>query len=131
MADETRWYSLRVISGKEKKIRERLIADILRSGWADIVPQIIVPSEKVYKIRNSKKVIMERNILPGYLLVEAYPSKFSGEIVQHLSNMPDVIHFLGKNNPIPMTQVEANRMIGKVDDYRDARGPMIERFKAG
>ena len=83
MADETRWYSLRVISGKEKKIRERLIADILRSGWADIVPQIIVPSEKVYKIRNSKKVIMERNILPGYLLVEAYPSKFSGEIVQH------------------------------------------------
>ena len=34
MADETRWYSLRVISGKEKKIRERLIADILRSGWA-------------------------------------------------------------------------------------------------
>ena len=120
MADETRWYSLRVISGKEKKIRERLIADILRSGWADIVPQIIVPSEKVYKIRNSKKVIMERNILPGYLLVEAFPSKFSGEIVQHLSNMPDVIHFLGKNNPIPMTQVEANRMLGKVDDSQDA-----------
>ena len=119
MADETRWYSLRVISGKEKKIRERLIADILRSGWADIVPQIIVPSEKVYKIRNSKKV------------VEAYPSKFSGEIVQHLSNMPDVIHFLGKNNPIPMTQVEANRMLGKVDDSQDAGETMIEPFIAG
>ena len=131
MADETRCYSLRVISGKEKKIRERLIADILRSGWADIVPQIIVPSEKVYKIRNSKKVIMERNILPGYLLVEAYPSKFSGEIVQHLSNMPDVIHFLGKNNPIPMTQVEANRMLGKVDDSQDAGETMIEPFIAG
>jgi len=131
MADETRWYSLRVISGKEKKIRERLIADILRSGWADIVPQIIVPSEKVYKIRNSKKVIMERNILPGYLLVEAYPFKFSGEIVQHLSNMPDVIHFLGKNNPIPMTQVEANRMLGKVDDSQDAGETMIEPFIAG
>jgi transcription termination/antitermination protein NusG len=131
MADETRWYSLRVISGKEKKIRERLIADILRSGWADIVPQIIVPSEKVYKIRNSKKVIIERNILPGYLLVEAYPAKFSGEIVQHLSNMPDVIHFLGKNNPIPMTQVEANRMLGKVDDSQDAGETMIEPFIAG
>ena len=102
MAEEKKWYSLRVISGKEKKIRERLVAEITRSGWSDIVTQVIVPSEKVYKIRNSKKVIIERNILPGYLLVEAQPEKFSAEIVQHIANMPDIIHFLGKNDPIPM-----------------------------
>ena len=59
MAEETKWYSLRVISGKEKKIRERLVAEITRSGWLEIVTQVIVPSEKVYKIRNGKKVIVQ------------------------------------------------------------------------
>jgi transcriptional antiterminator NusG len=91
----------------------------------------LVPSEKVYKIRNGKKVILERNILPGYILVEALQSKFSGEIVQTISNVLNVIHFLGKNHPIPMTQVEANRMLGKVDDSQDVSAAMIEPFLVG
>ncbi|MDQ3142314.1 MAG: transcription termination/antitermination protein NusG [Bacteroidota bacterium] len=131
MSEDKRWYSLRVISGKEKKIKERLEAEIHRSGWSEFITQVIVPSEKVYKIRNGKKVIMERNILPGYLLVESFHNKLTGEIVQHLTNMPDVIHFLGKNNPIPMTQVEANRMLGKVDDSLNAGETMIEPFISG
>lgn len=105
--------------------------EIQRSGWGDFVTQILVPSEKVYKIRNGKKVIMERNILPGYILVEAYPSKFSGEIIQTLSGMTNVIHFLGRNNPIPMQQSEANRMLGKVDDSQDLVEAMIEPYLVG
>ncbi len=131
MAEEKKWYSLRVISGKEKKIRERLVAEIARSGWTEIVTQVIVPSEKVYKIRNSKKVIIERNILPGYLLVEAQPEKFSAEIVQHISNMPDIIHFLGKNDPTPMKKAEANRMLGKVDESQEIGETMMEPFIPG
>ena len=131
MEEESRWYSLRVISGKEKKIKERMELEIQRSGWGDFVTQILVPSEKVYKIRNGKKVIMERNILPGYILVEAFPSKFSGEIIQTLSGMINVIHFLGRNNPIPMQQSEANRMLGKVDDSQDLIEAMIEPYLVG
>ena len=60
-----RWYSLRVISGKERKIKERIELEIQRSGWTDFITQILVPTEKVYKIRQGKKVISERHILPG------------------------------------------------------------------
>jgi transcriptional antiterminator NusG len=56
-ADDKRWYSLRVISGKEKKIQERILLEIERSGWKDIVFSVVVPTEKVYKIRNGKKVM--------------------------------------------------------------------------
>lgn len=131
MSEEKKWYSLRVISGKEKKIRDRVALEIQRSGWTEIITQVIVPSEKVYKIRNGKKVIMERNILPGYLLIEAIPGKFSGEMVQTIANMPDIIHFLGKNIPIPMTQTEANRMLGKVDESLEMVETMIEPFIVG
>jgi transcriptional antiterminator NusG len=131
MSEDKKWYSLRVVSGKEKSIKERIELEVQRNEWTEIVTQILVPSEKVYKIRNGKKVILERNILPGYILVEAVSTKFSGEMVQTISNVANVIHFLGKTNPIPMTQVEANRMLGKVDDSQEVTAAMIEPFLVG
>jgi transcriptional antiterminator NusG len=128
MSEEKKWYSLRVISGKEKKIKERVELEIQRSEWGDFITQVIVPTEKVYKIRNGKKVISERNILPGYILIEAEPSKLTGEVVQAIANVPNVIHFLGKNTPIPMMQAEANRLLGKVDESQDAGEQMLEPF---
>ena len=127
----TKWYSLRVISGKERAIKERIELEIQRSGWTDFIPQILVPSEKVYKIRNGKKVIMERNILPGYILLEANPDRLTGEVIQAISSIPNVIHFLGKNNPIPMQEAEANRMLGKVDESQELGEALIEPFIEG
>ena len=131
MSEEKKWYSLRVISGKERKIKERIELEIHRSKWEDAVTQVLVPTEKVYKIRNGKKVISERNILPGYILVEAVPKRFSGEIVQAIANIPNVIHFLGKTNPIPMRESEAIRMLGKVDESQDMGESLIEPFIVG
>ncbi len=131
MSEEKKWYSLRVISGKEKKVKERVELEIQRNGWDSFITQVIVPTEKVYKIRGGKKVISERNILPGYILVEAEPSKLTGEVVQAIANIPNVIHFLGKNAPIPMQNSEANRLLGKVDESQDAGEQMLEPFLVG
>ncbi len=126
-----KWYSLRVISGKEKKIKERLDLEISRSGWDSVVKQIVVPTEKVYKIRSGKKVIIERNILPGYILVEADSERFKGEVVRGMTNLPNVMHFLGREHPLPMTDVEANRLLGKVDESQDIGEKLIEPFLNG
>ncbi|MEM6395774.1 MAG: transcription termination/antitermination protein NusG [Bacteroidota bacterium] len=131
MAETKKWYSLRVISGKEKKIKERIELELRRRNWEERVTQIIVPTEKVYKIRNGKKVISERNILPGYILVEADSYNFSGEVVDTISGIPNVIHFLGKSSPIPMQDHEANRLLGKVDESLEAGDTMIEPFIVG
>lgn len=131
MTEDKKWYSLRVISGKEKKIKERVELEIKRNGWENFIFQVIVPTEKVYKIRTGKKVISERNILPGYILIEAEPTKFSGEVVQAIANVQNVIHFLGKNTPIPMLTSEANRLLGKVDESKDAGEQMLEPFLVG
>ena len=131
MSEDKKWYSLRVVSGKEKSIKERIELEIQRNKWEEVVTQVLVPSEKVYKIRNGKKVIIERNILPGYILVEAVHGKFSGEMVQVITNVANVIHFLGKTHPIPMSQTEANRMLGKVDDSQEVTASMIEPFIVG
>lgn len=131
MDDGKRWYSLRVISGKEKKIKERIELEVQRNKWDDFITQVLVPSEKVYKIRSGKKVVLERNILPGYILLEILPARLSGEVISAIANIPNVIHFLGRNNPIPMQQSEANRMLGKVDESQEIGEAMIEPFIEG
>lgn len=126
-----RWYCLRVISGKERKLRERIELEIKRSKWDDFITSVFVPTEKVYKIRNGKKIILEKNILPGYILVEAEEGKLNGEISQAIANVNNVIHFLGKQIPTPMRESEVNRILGKVDEANDAGVALEEPFIIG
>ena len=128
---DRKWYSLRVISGKERKIQERILLEIERSNWKETVFSVVVPTEKVYKIRNGKKVMTERNLLPGYILVEALGGKLNGDIAKMISDIPNVIHFLGKETPLPMTQTEANRLLGKVDESAETGETLSEPFLIG
>lgn len=129
--EDRKWYSLRVISGKEKSIKERIEKEIGISGWNEIVFSVVVPTEKVYKIVGGKKQIKERNLLPGYILVEAVGAKLNGDVAKAISEIPNVIHFLGKETPEPMTQVEAYRLLGIVDESADAGETMMEPFLKG
>jgi transcription termination/antitermination protein NusG len=131
MSEETKWYSLRVISGKERAIKERIEKEIKIEGWEDYVTNVVVPTEKIYKIRNGKKVIQERNIMPGYILIEALPSKLRGDVVTQITNVQNVIHFLGKNEPIPMQTHEAKRILGVVDDTQSTTEQLAEPFLVG
>jgi transcriptional antiterminator NusG len=128
---DTKWYCLRVVSNKERKIKERLDLEINRSEWRDIVLNIIVPTEKIYKIRNGKKVIQERTLTPGYIMVEAIPSKFSVDIVQTLASVKDVINFLGGDKPIPMKDEESKRLLSKVDTSEEQGESLAEPFIIG
>ena len=134
---ESKWYVLRVVSGKERKVKEYLDKDIIRNGWDKIIKQIFLPVEKVYKVQNGKKVMRERNFYPGYVMIEVEDGKLSDEMVQHLSNISNVMHFLtdGKGSKgiiISLRKAEVNKMLGKVDEMADASGiKMSEPFIIG
>ena len=61
-----KWYVVRAISGSEKKVKQYLENEINRLGLKDYVSQVLIPTEKIYQIRNGKKVSKERNFFPGY-----------------------------------------------------------------
>jgi transcriptional antiterminator NusG len=109
-----KWYVVRAISGNEKKVKIYLDSEISRLGLQDMISQVLIPTEKVYLVRNGKKVSKERNYLPGYVLVEAV---LTGEIPHIIRNIPGVLGFLGsKDEPVPLRQAEVNRILGKVDE---------------
>ena len=131
MSEDNKWYVLRVISGKEKKLRDVIEKEIKLSGWSEVIPQVIVPTEKVYKLKGGKKVIQEKNFFPGYLMMEADSKKFNADIVQHIQNMTNVISFIERNKPIPLKKAEVNRILGKVDEQEEVGGAVNEPFLIG
>lgn len=136
-AKDTKWYVLRVVSGKERKVKEYLDKDIVRNGWDKFILQIFLPVEKVYKVVSGKKVMRERNFYPGYIMIEVVDGKLSDEMIQHLSNISNVMHFLtdgkgSKGNIISLRKTEVNKMLGKVDEMSDEGGlTMSEPFIVG
>ena len=93
--------------------------------------------EKVYKVQNGKKVMREKNYFPGYVMMEVLDGKLTDDIVQHISNISNVMHFLtdgkgSKGNIISLRKSEVNKMLGKVDEMSDAGGmTMSEPFIIG
>lgn len=114
-----RWYVVRAISGKEKKVKEYIEMEVSRLKMDDYVTQVLIPQEKVFQIRNGKKITKERNFFPGYVMVEA---ALVGEVPHVLTSVPNVIGFLSGTkggDPLPMREAEVNRILGKVDELAD------------
>lgn len=135
-APQTKWYVLRVVSGKERKVKEYLDKDIELRGWTNIVKQVFLPMEKVYKVQNGKKVMREKNYFPGYVMIEILSGKLNDEIVQHITNINNVMHFLtdGKGahgNVIALRKGEVNKMLGRVDAMNDQGAVISEPYIVG
>jgi transcriptional antiterminator NusG len=121
---------MRAISGKENKVKEYIEADMRNSDLGHYVAQVLIPTEKVYQIRNGKKITKERSCMPGYVLIEA---DLNGEVSHRLRNTPNVIGFLEEKNhtPIPVRQSEVNRILGTVDEMQETGEEMLTPYFVG
>ncbi|MBL7941119.1 MAG: transcription termination/antitermination factor NusG [Flavobacteriales bacterium] len=128
---EKKWYVVRAISGKEKKVKEYIESEIKARGLEAYVSQVLIPTEKVFQVRNGKKVSKERTYLPGYVIIEA---ALVGEIPHIIKNITNVIGFLGaekKGDPVPLRLSEVNRILGKVDELSESGEELHVPFVVG
>jgi transcriptional antiterminator NusG len=89
------------------------------------VTQVLIPTEKVYQIKNGKKVSAERIFYAGYVFVEAI---LEGEVVHVLRNVPNVAGFLSESkggNPVPLRASEVDKLLGHVDKLSENSGEEI------
>ena len=64
------WYTLRIISGKEKKVRENILYELEQAEMDKHIKNILVPTENVIQMRDGKKKLKEKVFFPGYLLIQ-------------------------------------------------------------
>ena len=130
MSDQLKWYVVRAVSGKEKKVKQYLEAEFNRLGIAHLLPQVLIPMEKYYQMKDGKKIAKERNFYPGYVLIEA---ALDGELEHVIKGINSVIGFLGDKggNAVPMRAAEVNRILGKVDEMAEQGESMNVPYYVG
>jgi transcriptional antiterminator NusG len=127
---EFKWYVVRAITGQEKKVKAMMESELDFEKLAQYVPQILIPTQKVYEIRNGKKTSREKNFYPGYIYVNA---NLVGEVLPTIKSINGVVGFLGDETgtPIPVRKSEMNRILGQVDEANESGESMIEPFIIG
>jgi len=118
------WYVIHTYSGYEDAVKKALEQRIESIGMQEYIFDIVVPKEKVAVIKNtkqgSKKILREKNLFPGYVLVDMIVTDASWFVVR---NTPNVTGFVGSGNiPVPVLPEE----FGIIKRRMDANEPTTD-----
>jgi len=114
-----KWYALRVVTGKERKTKELLEAEIRIEGIQKWVSEVVIPMEKEFKIKDGKKQAREKMTFPGYLLINAV---LTGEAKRIIKNCNGVAGFTTEGgrdgSPVALRQSEVDRILGRIEEQK-------------
>ena len=128
---EKKWYVVRAMGGKEKKVKEYLESEIKRLNYQDRIFNVLIPTEKYIDVKNGKRVTKERILFTGYVYVEAI---LDGEVAHVIKDIPNVLGFLGDgkgSEPVPVRPEEMNRILGRMDEMQNLGAENSIPFKVG
>lgn len=109
---DAKWYVVRTFSGHENKVKN-LIDTELRDNeeLRARIHEVLVPTEKVFEVKDGKKRTKTKNFFPGYILVHA---DLDIKVKDFISNTSSVMGFLGDKNPAPLQPDEVKRIVGRI-----------------
>ncbi len=122
------WYAVHTYSGHEQKAKRYLESAILSEKLEEKFGEVLIPTEQVTEMRDGKRSTSTKKFLPSYILVEVDLDKVTQNLVV---STPGITNFVGaKGKPQPLKQKEVNRIMGQVDQTREAEATNIP-FMAG
>ncbi len=125
------WYSLRVMSGRENKVKDSIFRELdFEKDLKANVEEILIPTENIVDIKNGKKTVKEKSLLPGYILVKM---SMNNETKFFIESIDGVMSFVGpKGSPQAVTELEMARYLS-ISDGDDLSGDDFEDipFKVG
>ena len=107
------WYVVHSYSGKENKVKKNLEHRAESMNMTDRILQIVVPTETEIEIKDGVRREVERQVFPGYILIEMIMDEDSWYVVR---NTPGVTSFVGMGNkPSPLSQAEVNQIMSRIE----------------
>ena len=110
---EAKWYVVRTFSGHENKVKQFLEAELQdNEQLKSKIKEILVPTEKVFEVKDGKKRSKTKNFFPGYIWVQV---ELDNQVKEFILRTPSVMGFLGTGNvPSPLQPEEVRRIIGRI-----------------
>lgn len=113
-----RWYVVHTQSGYENKVKKNLEARTQSMNMEERIHEVVIPMEEVTEFKNGKRVVVQKRVFPGYLLVRC---RLDDESWQVIRNTPGVTGFVGQGNaPSPLRRREVETFLSTKEEGVDA-----------
>ena len=125
------WFVVHTQSGYEKKVKQNLEARISSMNMEERIHEVVIPMEDVVEVKNGKKVVVQKKVFPGYLLVRCNLDDDSWYVVR---NTPGVTGFVGqgaKPSPLPRRDVEAFLQVKPEGEELPRKGKPRHEYEPG
>ena len=110
----SKWYIVNTVSGREHKVSEAIKLQVAKKGLEEKFLDVVVPVESVKQVRRGKKVVVDKKMFPGYVVVNMELTDATWNLVKNVSG---VSGFLGSGNkPLPITDSEVKRLLQQVEE---------------
>ncbi|QXC60240.1 transcription termination/antitermination protein NusG [Aquihabitans sp. G128] len=104
-----KWFVVHTQSGYEKKVKQNLEARTSSMNMEGRIHEVVIPMEEVVEFKNGKKVVVEKKMFPGYLLVRCHLDDDSWYVIR---NTPGVTGFVGQGTkPSPLRRKEVETFL--------------------
>lgn len=110
-----KWYVVQVLSTHEKKVKKALEEQRDLKGVAELIENVLLPTENVSEVKKGQQRVVEKRLWPGYLLLKM---TLNDDTWQYVKNTPGVIEFLGGDKPTALTDREVEEILRDLEDKR-------------
>ena len=106
--EEAKWYVVHTFSGYENVAKENLETVVEKYNLQDRIFDIIIPMEDVIEEKKGKKVLVQRKLMPCYLLVKMI---YGDDLWHNVTRTRGITGFVGpKGRPLALTEEEVRKM---------------------
>ncbi|MCB0952748.1 MAG: transcription termination/antitermination factor NusG [Microthrixaceae bacterium] len=112
-------------SGYENKVRQNLEARTSSMNMEHRIYEVVIPMEDVVEFKAGKKVVVQKKMFPGYLLVRCRLDDDSWYVIR---NTPGVTGFVGAGNkPSPLPRRDVETFLAVKTEEEQAQAPKRQR----
>ncbi len=113
------WYAVHTISGHENKVRELLVRRAsIEKLWQSEIYEILIPVEQELSTRAGKRVLRDKKVFPGYILVFMHLTDDTFKVVKGTSGVTGFVS--SGNKPVPLEEYEVRRILVNIENNKEA-----------
>jgi transcriptional antiterminator NusG len=104
------WFVVHTYAGYENKVKQNLASRVRSMNVEERIFEVVIPMEDVIEFKGGRKVVVQKKVFPGYLLVRMDLDDDSWYVVR---NTPGVTGFVGNGaRPTPLSRKEVEGILG-------------------
>ena len=100
------WFVVHTYAGYENKVKSNLESRISSMNMEDRIYEVVIPMEDVVELKNNKRVVVQKKVFPGYLLVRMELDDDSWFVVRNTSGVTGFVGLGAKPTPLSRKDVE-------------------------